>query len=90
MKIDLFHQIQYESVYRGLTPLSREEIENIYGGSYIPQYMIRAGNEVKAYFSFVNLEIKLLSIRKIKFFFLLLLTVKITCLFFSRKTVRSN
>ena len=47
MKIDLFHQIQFESVYRGLTPLAREEVENIYGGSYIPQYMIRAGNEVR-------------------------------------------
>lgn len=46
MKIDLFHQIQFESVYRGLTPLAREEVEKIYGGSYIPQYMIRAGNEV--------------------------------------------
>ena len=46
MKIDLFHQIQYESVYRGLTPLARDEVEKIYGGSYIPQYMIRAGNEV--------------------------------------------
>ena len=45
MKIDLFHQIQFESVYRGLTPLAREEVESIYGGSYIPQYMIRAGNE---------------------------------------------
>ncbi|XP_003747947.1 5'-nucleotidase domain-containing protein 3 [Galendromus occidentalis] len=45
MKIDLFHQIQFESVYRGLTPLARDEVENIYGGSYIPQYMIRAGNE---------------------------------------------
>ncbi|KAK8785557.1 5' nucleotidase C [Amblyomma americanum] len=45
MKMDLFHQIQFCSVYRGLTPLSREEVINIYGGSYIPQYMIRGNAE---------------------------------------------
>ncbi|GIY53580.1 5'-nucleotidase domain-containing protein 2 [Caerostris darwini] len=41
MKIDSFHQIQFESVYRGLTQLKKEEVIDIYGGSYIPQEMIR-------------------------------------------------
>lgn len=45
MKMDLFHQIQFCSVYRGLTPLSKEEVINTYGGSYIPQYMIRGNAE---------------------------------------------
>ncbi|XP_049517610.1 5'-nucleotidase domain-containing protein 3-like isoform X1 [Dermacentor silvarum] len=45
MKMDLFHQIQFCSVYRGLTPLSSEEVINTYGGSYIPQYMIRGNAE---------------------------------------------
>ncbi|KAH9370900.1 hypothetical protein HPB48_019735 [Haemaphysalis longicornis] len=45
MKMDLFHQIQFCSVYRGLTPLAREEVINIYGGTYIPQYMIRGNAE---------------------------------------------
>ncbi|GFS37240.1 5'-nucleotidase domain-containing protein 3 [Nephila pilipes] len=41
MKIDSFHQIQFESVFRGMTPLEKEEVIAIYGGSYIPQEMIR-------------------------------------------------
>ncbi|XP_076356800.1 5'-nucleotidase domain-containing protein 3-like isoform X1 [Tachypleus tridentatus] len=41
MKIDSFHQIQFGSVYRGLTPLSNEEVTRIYGGTYIPQNLIR-------------------------------------------------
>ncbi|KAM7282276.1 5'-nucleotidase domain-containing protein 3 [Ixodes scapularis] len=45
MKMDLFHQIQFCSVYRGLTPLTSEETIKIYGGSYIPQYMIRGSSE---------------------------------------------
>lgn len=44
MKIDSFHQIQFESVYRGLTPLSKEEVIKEYGGSYIPQEMIRGSS----------------------------------------------
>ncbi|XP_035214003.1 5'-nucleotidase domain-containing protein 3-like [Stegodyphus dumicola] len=44
MKIDSFHQIQFESVYRGMTPLSKEEVISIYGGSYIPQEMIRGSS----------------------------------------------
>ncbi|XP_003739114.1 5'-nucleotidase domain-containing protein 3-like [Galendromus occidentalis] len=45
MKIDLFHQIQFESVYRGLTPMKREDVERVYNGCYIPQNMIRPGGE---------------------------------------------
>ncbi|XP_054709847.1 5'-nucleotidase domain-containing protein 3-like [Uloborus diversus] len=44
MKIDSFHQIQFESVFRGTTPLSKEEVVSIYGGSYIPQEMIRGSS----------------------------------------------
>ncbi|XP_023216189.1 5'-nucleotidase domain-containing protein 3-like isoform X1 [Centruroides sculpturatus] len=42
MKIDSFHQIQLGTVYRGLTPLSKEEITKIYKGIYIPQALIRS------------------------------------------------
>ncbi|XP_076370821.1 5'-nucleotidase domain-containing protein 3-like isoform X2 [Tachypleus tridentatus] len=41
MKIDSFHQIQFGSVYRGLTPIPDEEVSRIYGGTYIPQNLIR-------------------------------------------------
>ncbi|XP_055933484.1 5'-nucleotidase domain-containing protein 3-like [Argiope bruennichi] len=48
MKIDSFHQIQFESVYRGMTQLSKEAVIEIYGGSYIPQEMIRGnGSEAR-------------------------------------------
>lgn len=42
MKIDSFHQIQLGSVYKGLTPVSDEEVLRIYNGSYVPQKLIRA------------------------------------------------
>ncbi|GFU91653.1 5'-nucleotidase domain-containing protein 3 [Trichonephila clavipes] len=45
MKIDSFHQIQFESVFRGTTPLEKEEVVAIYGGSYIPQELIRGSSE---------------------------------------------
>ena len=34
--MDSFHQIQLGCVYRGLTPLSDEEVLNLYGQHYIP------------------------------------------------------
>ncbi|XP_046641987.1 5'-nucleotidase domain-containing protein 3-like [Daphnia pulicaria] len=36
LKVDSFHQIQLGCVYRGLTPLSDEEVLNLYGQHYIP------------------------------------------------------
>ncbi|RWS28865.1 5'-nucleotidase domain-containing protein 3-like protein [Leptotrombidium deliense] len=41
MKIDSFHQIQKGSVYRGITPVSDEEVSKIYGDLYISQSLIR-------------------------------------------------
>ena len=36
LKVDSFHQIQLGCVYRGLTPVSDEEVLNLYGQHYIP------------------------------------------------------
>ncbi|KAK4025884.1 hypothetical protein OUZ56_014924 [Daphnia magna] len=36
LKVDSFHQIQLGCVYRGLTPLSDEDVLNLYGQHYIP------------------------------------------------------
>lgn len=36
LKVDSFHQIQLGCVYRGLTPLSDEEVLDLYGQHYIP------------------------------------------------------
>ncbi|KAM7282156.1 5'-nucleotidase domain-containing protein 3 [Ixodes scapularis] len=57
MKMDLFHQIQFCSVYRGLTPLTSEETIKIYGGSYIPQYMIRGSSESASFGPSIKLHL---------------------------------
>ncbi|GFY61305.1 5'-nucleotidase domain-containing protein 3 [Trichonephila inaurata madagascariensis] len=44
MKLDAFHQIQFTSVYRGLTPLTKKEIIDIYKGSHISQELIRGSS----------------------------------------------
>ena len=61
MKIDSFHQIQLGSVYKGLTPISDEEVLRIYNGSYIPQKLIRASEGEVIYHNKVN-ELNLISL----------------------------
>lgn len=36
MKVDSFHQIQFGSVYRGLTSVPDEEVMTLYGQKHIP------------------------------------------------------
>lgn len=55
MKIDTFHQIQLGSVYRGLSPVSNDEIYRLYHGLYIPRKFIRGDNyEVCKFFKIQN------------------------------------
>ncbi|GFU91651.1 5'-nucleotidase domain-containing protein 3 [Trichonephila clavipes] len=44
MKLDAFHQIQFTSVYRGLTCLTEEEVIDVYKGSHISQELIRGSS----------------------------------------------
>ncbi|XP_055348453.1 5'-nucleotidase domain-containing protein 3-like [Paramacrobiotus metropolitanus] len=40
MKIDSYHNIQLGTVYRGLTPVTDDEVREIYGGTHIPLDML--------------------------------------------------
>ncbi|OQV12211.1 5'-nucleotidase domain-containing protein 3 [Hypsibius exemplaris] len=40
MKIDSYHNVQLGSVYRGMSPVSKEDVREIYGGTHIPLEML--------------------------------------------------